>query len=76
MQLDKRMLDRLLGMSDEQLERVIRQIAQESGIPAEQLGLDPSSIQSIRLALGMASEEDLERLGEIYQQYLRGRRGR
>ena len=76
MQLDKRMLDRLLGMSDEQLEYVIRQIAEESGIPAEQLGLDPASIQSIRLALGMANDADLARLGEIYQQYLRGRRER
>lgn len=74
MQLDKRTLDRLLALDDEQLKHVIRQIARESGISEEQLGLDPTSVQSIRMALGMASEADLERLGEIYRQYLQGRR--
>lgn len=74
MQLDKRMLDRLLAMNDEQLGTVIQQIAKESGISPEELGLNPENIQSIRLALGMANEADLERLNAIYQQYLQGRR--
>lgn len=74
MQLDKRMLDRLLAMNDEQLGSVIRQIAKESGIDSEALGLSPENIQSIRLALGMASDADLDRLNTVYQQYLQNRR--
>ena len=74
MQLDKRMLERRLAMNDEQLGSVIQQIAKESGIPQEELGLNPDSIRSIRLALGMANDADLERLNGIYQQYLQGRR--
>lgn len=74
MKLDKRMLNRLLSLDDEQLSGVIQSIAAESGIDPAALGLNPNNIQSIRQALGMAREEDLKQLGEIYDTYRQGRR--
>jgi hypothetical protein len=69
MKLDKRMVNRLLSMNDEQLGNVIKSIAAESGIDPSVLGLNPDNIQSIRQALGMASQEDLQQMGEIYDAY-------
>ncbi|MBQ9131911.1 MAG: hypothetical protein IJX62_05530 [Clostridia bacterium] len=74
MQLDKRMLEKLLTMNDEQLAEVIRQIAAETGIDPAQLGLNPQNIQSIRQALGMATDEDLKQLNAVYDNYKQSRR--
>lgn len=74
MQLDKRMLERLLTMSDAQLSQVINSIAKEAGIDPRELGLNPSNLQSIRAALGSADDEDLKRLNEIYTSYKESRR--
>lgn len=74
MKLDKRMVNRLLSMNDEQLGEIIKNIAAESGIDPNTLGLNPDNIQSIRQALGMANEEDLQRMGEVYQTYRQNRR--
>lgn len=69
MQLDRKKLDRLLQMNDEQLSALVRSIAAESGIDPAALGLNPSNIQSIRQALGGATEEDLKQLNQIYADY-------
>ena len=69
MKLDKRMVNRLLSLNDEQLSNVIKSIAAESGIDPAVLGLNADNIQSIRQALGMAREEDLQQMGEIYNAY-------
>ena len=69
MKLDKRMVNRLLAMNDEQLAEVIKSIATESGIDPALLGLNPNNIQSIRQALDMAGDEDLKKMGDIYQTY-------
>lgn len=74
MQLDKRMLEKLLTMNDEQLAEVIRQIAVETGINPAQLGLNPQNVQSIRQALGMATDEDLKQLNAVYDSYKQSRR--
>jgi hypothetical protein len=74
MQFDRKMLDRLCRLNDEQLGAVIRQIAEEAGIDPQTLGIDVSSIQSIRTALQSTSEEDLGRLGEVYDAYRKHRR--
>lgn len=74
MKLDKRMVNRLLSMNDEQLGEIIKNIAAESGIDPNALGLNPDNIQSIRQALGMANEEDLQRMGEVYQAYRQNRK--
>ena len=69
MKLDKKMVNRLLTMNDEQLAEVIRGIAVESGIDPALLGITPGNIQSIRQALGMAQDEDLKKMGEVYEAY-------
>lgn len=76
MQLDKSMLNRLLSMNDEQLTAFIQKIATESGIDPAILGIDPSSIQSIRQALGGATDEDVRQLNIVYEQYNQNRRQR
>ena len=74
MKLDKKMLDRLLNMNDEQLAAVIRSIATESGIDPARLGINPENVQNIRQALGMATDEDLQKMGEVYDTYRQNRR--
>ena len=74
MQLDKKMLDRLLTMNDEQLGNLIRSIAAESGIDPAALGLNPENISDIRNALGGATDQDIQQLNTVYQAYRQNRR--
>ncbi len=69
MQIDQKMLNRLLSLPDDRLQAVIGQIAAESGIDPAQLGLDPQSIQSIRSVLGNADQTTLEELSTVYDAY-------
>ena len=73
MQFDRRMLEQLLAMNDEQLRAVIEKIATQSGIDPAQLGINAESIQSIRRALGNAGPEDLKQFQGIYDAYRSGR---
>lgn len=74
MQLDKRMLERLLLLNDAQLSAVIERIATEAGISPSQLGLSTENINGIRRALGSASEKDMEQWNAIYESYKNGQR--
>lgn len=74
MQIDKRMLDRLLTMNDEQLGDLIKNIASEAGIDPNQLGLNPDNINSIRQALGSATDSDIEQLNTVYSSYKQNRK--
>lgn len=76
MQLDRKKLDRLLGMSDEQLGALVQSIAKESGIDPAMLGLNPDNIQSIRHALGSATDEDLKELDQICNTYRQQKKNR
>ena len=75
MQLDIRMLDRILNMNDEQLSDLIRSIATEAGIDPSQLGLNPSNVQSIRQALNGATDADMQAMNAVYNDYKQGRHG-
>ena len=74
MKLDKRMVNRLLTLDDEQLGNVIKSIAAEAGIDPMQLGLNPDNIHSIRQALGSATDQDLSQLNDVYHSYKQNRR--
>ena len=74
MQLDKKMLDRVLTMNDEQLGALIQQIAAEAGVDPAALGLNPHSIGELRRALGSATEEDVKSLNAVYEAYKQNRR--
>ncbi len=75
MQIDERMLKRLLAMNDEQLGQMIQKIAAETGIDPAQLGINPQSIESVRSALGSIGEDELEGINRLYEDYRRGKRG-
>ena len=74
MQIDKRMLDRLLTMNDEQLGDLIKNIASEAGIDPNQLGLNPDNINNIRQALGSATDQDIQQLNTVYSSYKQNRK--
>ena len=74
MQIDQKMLNRLLTMNDEQLGNLIGEIAREAGIEPSQLGLNPNNIAGIRQALGNATNEDLQKMNLIYEDYRRQKR--
>ncbi len=74
MQIDARMLNRLLAMNDEQLGQVIQKIAAESGIDPAQLGINPQNIESVRSALGSIGDDELEGINRLYEDYRRNKR--
>ena len=74
MQIDERMLKKLLAMNDEQLGQMIQKIAAESGIDPAQLGINPQNIESVRSALGSIGEDELEGINRLYDDYRRGKR--
>ena len=69
MQIDQKMLNRLLSMDDEHLTDLIRNVAVEAGLDPAQIGLNQKSIANIRHALGAATEQDLQQISDIYQAY-------
>ena len=76
MQIDERMLKRLLAMNDDQLGQMIQKIAVETGIDPAQLGINPQSIESVRSALGSISEDELEGINRLYEDYQRNKRNK
>ena len=75
MQIDERMLKKLLAMDDAQLGMMIQRIAAESGIDPAELGINPQNIESVRSALGSIGEDELEGINRLYEDYRRGKRG-
>ena len=74
MQIDKRTLQALLAMNDEQLSALLAKIAKEAGISAADFGANPNDLNGIRQALGAATEEDLKQLNALYADYRKKRR--
>ena len=74
MQIDQKMLNRLLTMNDDQLGNLIREIANEAGIDPSSLGLNPQNIADLRRALGSATEDDMQKMNAVYEEYRRQRR--
>lgn len=73
MNIDKRMLDRILTMDDTQLAALVQSIAKEAGIDPAQLGMQADNIQSIRHALSIATDSDMEQLSRVYDDYRKNR---
>ena len=62
MNFDKKSINKLLALNDEELIKVIKDIAKEGGINSESLRIGKSDILKIRMFLSMASEDDLTNL--------------
>ena len=69
MQLDKQALDRLLSMNDRQLANVINKLASQNGIDLSSFNMNPNDIASVRRALSGATDEDLRRVSEQYEDF-------
>lgn len=67
MQINRDNIDKLLSMNDRQLKMIIQRLAAQSGIDPAQFNMDTSSIESIRRALSTATDEDLRRVAEQYE---------
>ncbi len=76
MQFDKRMLDRILKMSDRELNELIAKIAAEAGIDPSSIGLNDASLSGLRQALGSATTEDVQRLNQIYGNFRQNQQNR
>lgn len=74
MEINRENLNKLLSLNDRQLKMMITRIAAQSGIDPAQFNIDMRSVQSIRQALGSATDEDLRRIAEQYGQNGRGKR--
>ncbi len=62
MNFDKKSLSNLLSLSDEELVAVLKKLAQESGVNADNLQIGKGDIIKIRTFLTMASDDDISRL--------------
>lgn len=73
MQLDKRTLQKMLSLNDEQLTAVIRTLAENSGLDLAGFNIRPDDINSIRTALSGATDEDIARATEQLRDFRRGK---
>lgn len=62
MNFDKKSLSKLLALSDEELIKVLKEIAKETGINTENLNISKNDIMNIRAFLSVASEDDILKL--------------
>lgn len=62
MNFDKKSLNKLLSLSDEELIKILKDIAKESGINTSELKIGKSEIMKIRMFLSVATEDDVTRL--------------
>ena len=67
MQINRDGLEKLLSLNDKQLKMVIQKLAVQSGIDPSQFNIDTNSIESIRNALSSATDEDLKKIAEQYE---------
>lgn len=74
MQINRENLDKLLSLNDKQLKAMITKIAAQGGIDPSQFNIDTNSIQSIRQVLGSATNEDIARIAEQYENGKLGRK--
>lgn len=62
MQLDKKSLERLARLNDDQLRAVIGKLLTEYGVDVSRVPLATLDMSSLRAVLQMASAEDISRL--------------
>ena len=73
MQIDRESIQKLLTLNDFQLKMVLGKIAKESGIDPAAFNINTNDIASIRKALSMATDADLKKVTEIYENYKKSR---
>ena len=61
MKLDKKSLDRLLALNDDQLRTVLRGLLKEYGIDPSGIPLDQFDMGKLKSALSGATDEDIQK---------------
>lgn len=67
MQIDREALNKLQTLNDRQLKMLIQKLVVQSGLNPSDFNIDPQSIDSIRLALRTATDEDLKKIADQYE---------
>ena len=75
MTLDKKAIDKLMTLDDKRLSLVIQKLAADAGIDPSTLNICPSQLAGIRSALSMATDNDIQRAGELLKNYKIGKKG-
>jgi len=68
MKIDKKMIDMLLGMNDNQLWQMITLVAAQSGINTGGIR-KPQNMDSLRAALSALTDSDISRAAELIDIY-------
>ena len=64
MQLDKKMIDLVLKLNDEQLWKAIQMVASKSGLDIKSIQM-PTDMSKIRSTLSGLSDDDIKRANEL-----------
>lgn len=65
MQLDKKSLDRLLKLNDDQLRGVLGKLLSEYGVDASRVPLQQMDMTALRAVLSAATDEDITRFMQM-----------
>lgn len=64
MQIDRNALQKLLSLSDKQLETVIRKLTTDYGLDLSALNISTDNLKNLRTALQNVTDEDLKAIGD------------
>ncbi len=67
MQIDRNALQKLLALSDKQLETVVRKLATDYGLDLSSLNISTDNLKNLRTALQNATDEDLKAISEQFK---------
>lgn len=65
MQLDKKTLDRILALNDDQLRLLLGRLLSEHGIPTASIPLAQMDVGKLREVLRQATDEDIARFTQL-----------
>lgn len=65
MMLDKRSVEMILHLPDDQLVMIIKKLASDAGVDVKNLNITKEQISRIRGALSIATDDDLKRAAEL-----------
>ena len=66
MQLDKKSLDRLLRLNDDQLRAVLGKLLAEYGVDVSRVPLQQMDMTALRAVLSAATDEDITRFMQMF----------
>lgn len=69
MMLDKKAIEKIIQLPDDQLLMIIKGLAKESGVDISNISINKSQLDKIRLALSVATPEDIAKASDILAGY-------